>query len=201
MNRIERVSRGIAATSFAIVLAAMSHVIAGAETPSILAIVVTVLVALPLSIALAGVRLSMLRLTALVVASQALFHFSFAMIGSHGLSALTEAGAAHASHSMGAMGSIGILDTSSMTAASAASMWIAHAVAAVVTVVALTHGEHAAVALLTIVLATLAALRSFSLKCVGGWPTLISPVSADAHPIALRVTRTHSRRGPPALFA
>jgi hypothetical protein len=201
MKRIERVSRGLAATSFAILLAAMSHVIAGAETPSLLAIIVTILVALPLSVALAGVRLSITRLTALVLASQALFHFSFAMIGSQGLSTLADSEAAHTSHTMSAMGSASVIDAATMSATSAAAMWFAHAVAAAVTVVALTYGERAAVALLTVVLAALAALRSYRLTLADGWATLKSPVAVDAHPIALRVTRTHSRRGPPAFFA
>lgn len=196
MNRFERVGRGIVATSFAIVLAAISHVAAGAETPSLIAILVTVVVALPLSILLSGVRLSVPRLAAIVLASQALFHFSFALIGA---SPDTTAGptAAHTGHMMAALSPLASFTTAS---SSDTVMWIAHALAAVATIVVLAFGERAAVALLTIVLAALAALRTHSLTLTSHWPTVVLPVRVDARPIALRIAQTHTRRGPPAYF-
>lgn len=198
MNRLERVGRGIVATSFAIVFAALSHVIAGAEVPSALAIFVTIVVALPLSIALAGVRLSLLRLSVIVLASQGLFHASFAMIGSSGINTHTAAGPGHAAHSMSLVGTTNL---TSLSAGNTVSMWIAHALAAAITVAILAYGERAAVALVTIVASALAALRANSVILSSAWPRLLAPVTVDAHPIAHRFTRTHSQRGPPTFFA
>lgn len=195
MNRLERVGRGIVATSFAIMIAALSHVIAGAETPSALAILVTIVVVLPLSIALAGVRLSFLRLGLIVLASQGLFHVSFAMIGVTG----DVAGASvHDAHSMGLVASS---SADSLSTGYTVSMWIAHALAAAFTFAVLAFGERAAVSLLTIVVAALAALRAFSLTLSSTWPKLLVPIAVDVHPIAHRFTRAHSQRGPPAFFA
>lgn len=195
MNRIERVGRGIVATAFAILFAALSHVAAGAQTPSLYAIGATIVVALPLSVALAGVRLSLARLSVIVVASQALFHFSFAMIAAPAANVVADS--PHSGHSLGTMNTVsGGLPEASSTAV----MWVAHAIAALATIVVLAFGERAAVALVTIVRAAFAALRSFVLSFSAEWPTLGAPVSADAHPIALRTIRTHARRGPPPLF-
>lgn len=196
MNRIERVGRGLVATSFAILFAALSHVAAGAPSPSLFAIAVTVVVALPLSIALAGVRLSFARLATVVLASQALFHFSFALIGAP--AARPSVGSEHLSHSMDTM-SVGVGASPEPT--SSFTMWFAHALAAAATIVVLAFGERAAVTLLTIVLAALAALRNHVQTLGADWPTVVMPISSDVHPIALRVAESHSLRGPPAFFA
>lgn len=200
MNRIERVGRGAVATSFAIVLAAISHVVAGSQMPSFLAVLITIVVALPLSVALAGVRLSLMRLFTIVLASQALFHFSFSMIGATDSSAATAA-MNHSGHSMHAatsfIQSAGVADVSSADA----SMWLAHGLAAFVTFGLLAFGERAFVTIATIVVAALAALRGYSLTLVGSWPAPLAPLTEDVHPLVSRVTRIHARRGPPAFFA
>lgn len=203
MNRIERVGRGAVATSFAIVLAAISHVVAGSQMPNPLAIFITIVVALPLSIALAGVRLSLMRLFAVVLASQALFHFSFSMIGATA-SGVAPAANTHSSHSMHTASSlIQNADVAGVAGGSSAdaSMWLAHIVAAFVTFSLLAYGERAFVTIVTIVLAALAALRGYSLTLVGCWPAPVAPLTEDVHPLVSRVTRIHARRGPPAFFA
>ena len=200
MNRIERVGRGAVATLFAIVIAAISHLIAGSQMPSLLAVLITIVVALPLSVALAGVRLSLIRLFAVVLASQALFHFSFSMIGATASGAAASA-MTHSSHSMHTAGSL-IQNSGAAGVSNAdASMWTAHVVAALATFVLLAFGERAFVTIATIVVAALAALRGYSLKLAGSWPAPVALLSADVHPLVFRVTRTHTRRGPPAFFA
>lgn len=202
MNRLERVGRGFTATAFAVLFAALSHVIAGAEAPSFLAIAVTVVVVLPLSIALAGVRLSVTRLSMVVLASQALFHSSFAMIGtSAGGSAVSAANSAHTGHSMhsGHM----IAETLALTPTGASAlMWLSHTFAAVATILLLVYGERAALTLVTFAFGALRALgASIAVVRLNEWPALATPLFVHPQPLAMRTLSAAPRRGPPAFSA
>lgn len=198
-SRVERVVRGLAATAFSVLFAALSHVIAGADAPNLLAILATVVVVLPLSTALAGMRLSVTRLSTIVLASQALFHTCFAMIGDHGVVSIPGAVSAH-SHNPAMGTEIAHALAITPTAASAA-MWASHVLAAAVTIVLLTLGERSAMTLVTIVLAALSALVGWVSVTLSNWPKLSIPVRVQPQPIALRTVSTSPRRGPPAFFA
>ncbi len=203
MNRAERVGRGVVATSVAVFFAAVSHVIAGAAAPHVSALLLTIIVVLPLSIALAGRRLSLTRLFALVLASQALFHASFSLIGAHsGLSAQATSTAlpSHASHAH----TSGILSDAVVltTAGSSAIMLVLHAAAAIVTVTLLRLGERAFVTLVTFVASALAALRGQLIVVQHTiWDLPIVLRGHHLQPISSRVLVTTPRRGPPSFSA
>lgn len=211
LSRSERVARGLVATVFAVVFAAFSHLLAGGNTPSVASIAVTILVVLPLSIALARVRLSLVRLTALVVVGQGLFHASFSMIGSPGVAgtavstALSTASGIHAHHLAPQLAASQQLAESLALMPNTASvlMWLSHLGAAVATVWILRRGEQAAVTLFTIVLAALQTLRS----ALSHTPVLESlrllplPAAPLAEPVQLRLAHRASLRGPPPLSA
>lgn len=210
MSRNERVARGVSATVIAVVFAAFSHVLAGGTAPSLIGIAVTVLVVLPLSIALAGVRLSLARLATIVVIGQGLFHASFSMIGTSSIPGSSSGiigsqGGLHASH-------VGAHDASSAQIAealaltptsSSALMWLSHLGAAVVTLWLLRSGERSAVALITTVQAALRALRATIPSPVAFSAVVPAPLPAHprSEPVQLRLARRALRRGPPTFSA
>lgn len=209
LSRLERLVRGSAATVFAVTLAALSHVLGGGAAPTVAAVAATIIVVLPLSVALAGLRLSLLRVATLVLVSQGLFHASFAMIGSAAFSADARDNAmaptAHALHSLD-----GLAVSSQMADALALSptsssvlMWLSHLGAALATIWLLRQGERAALTLMTLVVAALHALRSAAILPVvfGAWPALPAPLAPIAQPIQLRLSQRASRRGPPVFSA
>jgi len=203
VNRAERVARGVIATSAAVFLAAVSHVLAGANAPHVFALLVSVLVVLPFSVALAGKRLSMPRLLAVVLASQALFHASFSFIGAGSVQSGQAAIVAATPHGAHAHGSNILLESVALTPLRASAFMLAfHALAAVVTVVMLRMGERAFVTLATFVTAALAALRERALAVQNGvWvlPQLFH--GPQLQPISSQVVATTPRRGPPRFIS
>ena len=210
LSRNERVARGVTATVIAVVFAAFSHVLAGGNTPSFIGVAVTVLVVLPLSIALAGVRLSITRLATLVLVGQGLFHASFAMIGTSTQSASSSeifggASNPHASH-LGAdfVTTSQLADTLALApTASSTLMWLSHLGAALVTLWLLRSGERSAIALITTVQAALRSLRAAlpSPVALGLWRRAPLPVAQHTEPVQLRLARRALRRGPPVISA
>lgn len=206
LSRNERVARGVTATVIAVVFAAFSHVLAGGNTPSFIGVAVTVLVVLPLSIALAGVRLSMTRLATLVLVGQGLFHASFAMIGTSASSEIFGgASNPHASH-LGAdfAATSQLADTLALApTASSTLMWLSHLGAALVTLWLLRSGERSAIALITTVQAALRSLRAAlpSPVALGLWRRAPLPVAQHTEPVQLRLARRALRRGPPVISA
>ncbi|MFI8631391.1 hypothetical protein ACIGEP_02190 [Microbacterium sp. NPDC077663] len=190
-SRLSRVVRGAVAASVATWAALLSHVAAGGQMPGWLGITVPLVLSIAVCTALAGRRLSLLRLALAVTASQVLFHTLFV------LGAVTPSGATHAHH---------LLPMTSAAAPTAAMhadplMWVMHGVAAVLTVAVLHRGEHAARRLLAVAagLARWARRRILAAVLALGAadrPTL--PAAPDVVPalrsVALRVP---ARRGPP----
>lgn len=198
MGRLERVGRGLGASAFAVLLAALSHVVAGGNTPSLLALVVTVAVGLPVSILLSGKRLSLVRLSALVVASQALFHFSFAYIGAPAATSLV--GAQPHTHSL--VAHVTSSAGSPSIAGGDALMWASHLAAAAVTIALLARGERALFALILLIRLAFAALVSGAYVVrTTSWKLPHLSLSIVAQPTALRVVSASPRRGPPVFSA
>ncbi|WP_129788116.1 hypothetical protein [Promicromonospora panici] len=140
-RRVRALRGGLAASS-ATFVALASHLAGGGQMPGLLGIVVPLALSLPVSMAWAGRRLSLLGLSASVVASQLFFHVLF-MLGTPVRPAQASSGSgAHAGH----QGMV--VPTSAETAGQTtemahtdATMWVWHAVAAVVTIVVLYRGE------------------------------------------------------------
>ncbi|SJN17110.1 putative integral membrane protein [Microbacterium esteraromaticum] len=124
--------RGAIAASFATFVALASHAWADGAIPGMLGIAVPWILSLMICTLLAGRRLSMIRLSASVLLSQALFHALFV------LGSITPGGGftPHV-HGVGSLNFQG----APVLVPEDASMWIAHGFAAIVTIIALHRGE------------------------------------------------------------
>lgn len=130
-----RALRGVAAASVTTLVAATSHTLAGGGPPPPALVGAVILLASPLAVALAGRRLALWRLVVTVLASQLLFHASFAIAAG----ATGETAPAHAHH---------LIDPAWIASGPTPVVWppdplmiAGHVVGALVTVLALHRGE------------------------------------------------------------
>lgn len=210
-SRGSRVVRGAAAAVLSTAVALGSHLLAGAEVPGLLGVVVPLVFAVSVCTVLAGVRLSAVRLSVSVVTSQVLFHTLF-VLGTvpAGPSAVTGAGHdAHLGHSgHGAHESVALASVTGTTggaghaAHASVGMWLAHAAAAALTVLALHRGEMLLRQLRRLATAVLAqVLPQRPAPCVLVLRHERAPL--DARPVVARSLEVLAgcvpRRGPPAL--
>lgn len=195
-ERGTRVARGAVAAALATFVALLSHVTAGGAMPGAVGIVVPLALSFVACTALAGRRLSAIRLGLAVALSQALFHTLF-VLGSYqpGLAAGHVHGAAGAMPALGA-------DSLPMTMAPDATMWGGHLVAAALTTVALHRGER-----------TVARLRELAVR-LGAWlgarvrilavapgpapvRRVLAEIVVDVRAVSVLLAATARRRGPP----
>lgn len=150
MSRAARIARGFSGAALATVFAAASHALGGGRVTTV-AVVATIVLALPICVALAGRVASLWRLAVAVGASQFLFHWSFWALGAPALASgsapASESAAGggavvspHAAH----LGAFAATFDLAATGAADAAMWIAHGVAAILTIALLHRGEQAA---------------------------------------------------------
>ncbi|MFT2752492.1 hypothetical protein [Clavibacter sp. Sh2088] len=145
--RVQRVIRGLAASTTATFVAALFHEAGGGAAPSWGVVAFGLALASLAAIALAGPRTALWRLTAAVAISQLLFHGLFTAAGdASGAAVAADPHAGMAGHgalpldvpgldpAAGAPGAPGALE---------AGMLLSHGAALVVTVLALRHGEAA----------------------------------------------------------
>jgi hypothetical protein len=150
------VTRGLLAATFATFVAALFHVAGGGADPSALAIVVSLTFSGLACIALAGRRLSRVRLSISVALSQLIFHALFSLgqpgvilVSTHGIrhvhdatqmammgGGLNVAGVQGAQSMQGMQGLQDVIPDTPL-------MWVSHIAAAVVTIVAISRGEKA----------------------------------------------------------
>lgn len=133
------VARGFAASSLAIFIALAGHVSGGGQIPGALGIVVPWTFSFMLCVLLAGRRLSAIRLSISVAASQLLFHTLFV------LGTITPSGVS-TPHAHG--GPLVLPATNDIPEAVTvnASMWFGHAIAGLLTVIVLHRGERLVIA-------------------------------------------------------
>jgi len=209
-TRSARALRGALAAIVSTFVALLSHVAGGGEVPGLLGILVPLVLATAVCVPLAGRRLSIVRVSASVIASQMLFHVLF-VLGSTGNASAASAtgGAGHVGH--GGHGSATaplLLATpaggpgTGVPAHAHAGMWAAHAAAAAVTILAIYQGERVvrrlrtlAVALVRVLLPVVSAIPvPFRAAAPADIETVSLPRSLSVYP------STRSRRGPPAVF-
>lgn len=206
-----RFARGWVAATAATTIAAFSHVLAGGAIPAAAVLLLSLVLSGLVCTLLAGKALSLWRLSAGVVFSQALFHglFSMAPAGmtagpaatmAHDMARMGHAG--HVARSMApapgtvaAEGSMALMDHSSPF------MWLGHAFAAVFTIAVLRHGE-------VTLLRLLAALRMRLLPFLPRVAPLVVVPGSLTMPLDRRVTPLRNlgvpllvlrHRGPPLL--
>ena len=134
LGRSERLVRGWIAGSFAIVTAAISHVVGGGAVPSALALGTGTVFAVLVGTLAMGRRPSLPRLGIAVAGSQLAFHLLFSSL-SPGLG--SHAGGGH--HGTPGVGSIDVV--AAVPHAESPAMWAAHAVAMVATLIFLRRAE------------------------------------------------------------
>lgn len=193
-SRAIRTLRGGIAAAVAIEVALLSHVLAGGAAPDALLVTLTFVIAWIVCLALAGRRLSLVRLSLAVGLSQFAFHATFSILGSP--QASSSSGGGHAHHAM----------TMTLDAAPHATamigadplMWAAHVLAAVVTVAALYRGERAVRALLEPLVTFVRAIVRV-VVLTPPRPRLLVAARVVDTPVAGRrwVAEPATRRGPP----
>lgn len=167
-TRAGRTVRGLIAALVATFVASVSHSTADGSPAPLIGIVLALLFAAPVCIALAGRRLSWIRLSLAVGLSQFAFHGLLLIGVGSGTGTPALAGHLHGTELAGALG------TTTVDAGHALhlqpAMWIAHMIAAILTVLALGRGEQALRALLAL----------------SGWSfvaRLLTALPAPVHPV------------------
>lgn len=145
-GRVVRLLRGLAAAVVATFIAAFSHIAAGGPSPDGVIFLLSLALSGLVCTALAGRSMSLLRLSAAVLLSQALFHGLFSLGASSHTAMASVPSSGHAGHSAHV-----ILDPA--TAAGGMDhanpvMWVGHTIAAVLTIAVLRHGEVTALRLI-----------------------------------------------------
>lgn len=199
-TRAERFARGWLTAGASTTVAAFSHVAGGGMQPGLLGVVLALAVAVPVSIALAGVHLSTVRLAIAVALSQVAFHLLFSL-GASGDGGASASGGHHTALVVSA-----VADGAASGGAAPAMvmggpvMWLAHGLAAVVTIVALRRGEGAAWGLVRLAVRGLAAARLL----IGGHRPVSAVVRRAPRPSGVlprppgrRHLTALPRRGPP----
>ncbi len=186
-NRWTRVGRAFAVSSFAVFVAAMSHLVAGGHTPGILGTIVALVFGTIAAMFALGRRVTLPRLVLAVAVGQLVLHVLFSMNGSwggpvsghHEEFVATTTGGTAPEHSLG--------------------MTIAHVIAGLIAVLALRAAQLSAaeLALLPGVprILMLVDVRAVPLP-VGRQPRPMEPTRPRPHSALLAVA---PRRGPPTL--
>lgn len=195
MSRAVRTARGAFGALAATLLAVASHGLAGGiATP--LAVIATVVLALPLCVLLAGRVGSLWRLSLAVVPAQFVYHWSFAGLGASQLSSAQGRGSAHSAHFVFSE-SVALTPELTTSGIADAWMWTAHALAAVLTIALMHRGEQAAMHLLRVLRSTLS-IRLMSAVTLPQRGAILAHLTADTPRIQQPFLSTVSRRGPPA---
>ncbi|CAO1652270.1 hypothetical protein I6E81_02950 [Salinibacterium sp. NG22] len=185
-TRATRVLRGGLAALFATCAAALSHVVAGGASPSMFGIGVSLVISVAICTLLAGRTVSIVRLSAAILVSQAMYHTLFSsMLAPEGI----------APHNMAAM----TFDFSSATQTADSTMSLSHLAAAVVTILMFRYAEVAFWGLFET--ARVFVSRLLASASIAGTRILefrVVPVAAPATPLVARVLSITRYRGPPA---
>ncbi|RWZ59620.1 hypothetical protein ELQ92_12395 [Labedella populi] len=200
-SRSDRLARGTTAAAIATLVAALSHTIGGGTFPSAPLLALAFITSIGWCTALVGRRFSWPRVSVAVIASQALFHGTFALTGSGGARVVAETGG-HAGHGGSTVltvvpGEIGHLHDGP-------SMLVAHGVAAVVTIVALRLADRSsrATAALSRIVRSLLPLLVAAPVAVGTRATRVRPDGSGFRPArAAALLGGLRHRGPPVLIA
>lgn len=211
------VTRGLLAATFATFVAALFHVAGGGADPSALAIVVSLTFSGLACIALAGRRLSRVRLSISVALSQLIFHALFSLgqpgvilVSTHGIrpvhdgtqmammsGGLSVAGVQGAQSMQGMQGLQDVIPDTPL-------MWVSHIAAALVTIVAISRGEktiRAVCALARIVVARLVPVQEATPLRLRRSVTTQPLARRCALPNRVRFLGRMRHRGPPTQVA
>ena len=208
-----RLARGWTGAVLAVGLAAGSHTVLGAaHAPHPIVLLLAVALAAPVCTALAGRRLSLPRVLAAVLGSQAILHGLYSLASpASGVSAAVPTTAGHAGHAVPASGelaSFAAAQSSAHAAVHAASagghdhlglgMLAAHAVAALLTVLFIRRGERLLVRAAGLVVDAVLRHRVPALRPAVGRVRTVWGTSAPLTPAGRELVGSTGLRGPPA---
>lgn len=195
-TRWARVARGQLVAAFATFAAAFSHGIAGGGHPPLFAIALALAFSSIGCVALAGVRLSRLRLGASVAISQLLYHGVFSLFGS-----VAAPGGAMTSHHHGALVFSPAVLPAGAPAVPASDPWmlIAHLGAAVLTFTVIVHGDRVVSALGSVAALVVGVLSRLGNSAL---PTPVQSRQPSGHRVAVPhrssiLSSSLAHRGPP----
>ena len=196
IERQARVARSSIIACASVLVAALSHVAAGGNSPTFFALIASAIVAVPLTLVLTHRRFGLAGMSLAVALAQALFHSLFVYIGT-GTSGPSTPMPAHAEHFGMVQAYVPVIPGG---AGPDLFMWVSHAVAALVTVWFIRRGDTA--------LARLARMLTRVLWPVGQLTVRTRPrlsfsvTRGDVASLAIsRVSFAISHRGPPAVSA
>lgn len=190
-QRLARAAFGAAVSTF---VALGSHLVGGADAPSLAGWAVPLVLSFAVCVQFAGRELSLWRLAIAVSVSQALFHTMF-MIGS-GAASLSSDG--HAHH--GSAVAVTVVDDAAHGAHSDAGMTLAHVGAAILTTLALHRAEWLlarGAALLSWLRTALHVAEPGALPPFGDPRTQPIPAQGSARVLEDVASGVYTRRGPP----
>jgi hypothetical protein len=198
-TRWARFARGWIAAAVSVFVALCSHVLAGGQPPSPVAVVLCLAFAGMTCIALTGRSLSISRLAISVVVSQLLFHGAFSLLAG---TTASEAPAAAVPAMTMAPHSLSFAPVVDSGMSMPAWMWAAHAIAAVLTITALRFGERAFWHCIDLAI-------PFVRLLLQGVPNTVEQLAPRAVPTLIELLpkrldamlATVRHRGPPALAA
>lgn len=199
-SRSHRLARGTAAAGIATLVAALSHTIGGGTFPSAALLAVAFVTSIGWCTAVVGRRFSWPRVSAAVIASQALFHGTFALMGSGG-SRVVAATSGHAGHGGT---TLTVVPGEAAHEHDASTMLIAHVIAAVVTIVAMRLADRSsrATAALSRMVRSLLPIRLPVPVSLDERTTRVRPEGSGFRPARTADLLGGLRhRGPPALIA
>ena len=197
VSRGARIARGVTAAVVSTFVAVFFHGLAGGPVPALVGLIACVVFSALVSIPLAGVALSRVRLALAVTLSQFVFHFFFIMFAG-----VTPAGAGAGGHVHGAAAVAAQLAALGPVPVHVheSPMWLGHALAAAVTFTVLRYGERA--------IALLAELARLTIDALGLRTPVVTPLrrvtiasaERDGCQLGTRFLCSAVRyRGPPAL--
>jgi len=140
-TRAAQATRGVVAALVATFIALFSHSVADGAPPSRVGLLLALAFAVPTCVALAGRRMSRIRLSISVVSSQFAFHAAM-LLGNPDTNVARSGSAGTSLHRHE---NVPVLDLAGSVGHSEhdVTMWVAHALAAVATIIALRQGERA----------------------------------------------------------
>ena len=196
-DRQLRALRGAAASGAATVLAAVSHTVGGGTAPAPLLVVAMAAVLMPPAVMLMGRRMSLPRLIATVLSSQAAFHLAFAALGAPTTEPAFTADHAGHVHDVSASLAESTSGAPFLLGQTGAAMLAAHALSALLTIALLWRGERALRAIASWAFAVVRRAADPAPALPSAPPAVPSEAPATRESLLFHDVRL--QRGPPAL--
>lgn len=194
-ERRAHVGRACIIACAAVLVAALSHMLAGGNAPAFFAIVASIIVALPLTLLLTRRALGVAGTFIAVALTQFLFHSLFVYLGT-GDASSREPLPAHAEHFGMVQEFVPVLpDEAGPTVA----MWLSHLVAAIATVWVIRRGEVALGRVARLLIRVFWPALTLTLKPATG-PVLGAMRTPVHTPRSVHPSDAHAHRGPPAVM-